>query len=946
MDKRYKLTLVFVLLAAFAVQCGCRNRGDYYREADADAYCLIDEKSAATPWAVPLDYTAEPHPLSRHYRPDCLTNPSLPEPVTPLYSYDLAAIRLVKPAQPVGESELNAQSDSDEVRVPPIPIESWNAIPQSCLKRMLDFDTIRKEAEYTQEAFGTAVQVQRDAEIPKLTLRDIIDIAVINSRDYQTQKESLYLTSLQLAQERFLYQFRLSSNGFGTGANFTHNRSGGTTVNGLSIPTNVRAQKALVTGGDLFASFANSILLTFNGPSGFAANVSSDVLLELSQPLIQTDVRFESLTQAERNLVYAARDFARFRKQFFVDFASRYYDLIRTFRQIEINSQNYFSLVREFKRAEAEYGTGAVPRFQVDQVEQNLLSGRGSLISTCVGVEQSLDSLKLALGIPVETQINVDLTELNELTRLDQVSVSADSINRILFRLKSSLQKPERSELTSAAAVLLERMIESARINPNNESGERIKDYEIERVSYLIDYSRFTAEEIFDELKEEQTKPTPSNTRLFQRSQDHTTALLNLITQEINLARLNSDNDRNSIDQFDSQREQMLGSADQLESEFEKIIQERSTDALPALVASSEELRKKAESVVAQLDSFNQITVEKDRSVDLQRIISSIKKLIARLSPLINDQLAGLTPIDIDQDDAMITALVLRFDLMNQRGALADDWRQIKLASDELKSIINLNASQRISTDSNTNQPFNFSFDDSQTALSLQIDAPVNRFAQRNTYRSTLIGYQRALRNLNQLEDNIKFAIRNDLRSLALDRQQYLIAVASAALAYERVVSTSIQLAQGVENIAARDFLEAQTAYINALSDVASRHITYIVDRTQLFLDLELLAVDETGFWNDLTDESVKPEPYFNIPPYGQPVYGELPCVNYSCHVRQMLCIPPDFELGIDLQNPGEGDEFDVEQHEETDPANDPVIKLAPLNKNGNDLTSVSDPIR
>jgi hypothetical protein len=240
-------------------------------------------------------------------------------------------------------------------------------------------------------------------------------------------------------------------------------------------------------------------------------------------------------------------------------------------------------------------------------------------------------------------------------------------------------------------------------------------------------------------------------------------------------------------------------------------------------------------------------------------------------------------------DDAMITAIVLRYELMNERGAVADDWRGIKLAADELKSVLTLRASQRIDTAPGDNQPFNFDLDNSATSLGLTFDSPLNRFSQRNTFRASIISYQRSLRNLKQLEDNIKFSVRNDLRSLTLDREQYLIAVASAALAYERVVSTSLEFRLGTGGVSARDFLEAQTAYIDALSDVASRHIQYIVDRTQLFFDLELLMVDEDGFWNDIRNEELQPEPQFEIPSWGTPVYGDLPNVRHSSTVRQIL---------------------------------------------------------
>ena len=57
---------------------------------------------------------------------------------------------------------------------------------------------------------------------------------------------------------------------------------------------------------------------------------------------------------------------------------------------------------------------------------------------------------------------------------------------------------------------------------------------------------------------------------------------------------------------------------------------------------------------------------------------------------------AKVTPVQIDGDEALATALNLRLDLMNERGALADSWRLIKLAADELKSILKLQASQQL----------------------------------------------------------------------------------------------------------------------------------------------------------------------------------------------------------------------------------------------------------
>ena len=92
----------------------------------------------------------------------------------------------------------------------------------------------------------------------------------------------------------------------------------------------------------------------------------------------------------------------------------------------------------------------------------------------------------------------------------------------------------------------------------------------------------------------------------------------------------------------------------------------------------------------------------------------------------------------------MVTALVQRLDLMNQRGFLADDWRRVKYAADDLRSIVNLTARHNVRTDNN--RPFDFDFDFSDTNLRMSIDLQLNRRAERNAYREALFNYQQERR--------------------------------------------------------------------------------------------------------------------------------------------------------------------------------------------------------
>ena len=224
----------------------------------------------------------------------------------------------------------------------------------------------------------------------------------------------------------------------------------------MTIPSQLGVDKMLVTGADLAARFANQVLITFNGTQGLSADVSSSLLFDFSQSLLQRDVQLEGLTQAERNIVYTARSFTRYRKNMFASQTQTYYSLVQQFRRIEIQTQNYFNLIRNFNQREAEYRTlGSSSRTDVDQIEQQVLSGQSNLISACNGLERALDALKLSIGLPIEQQINLDLTELRLLTARDELAVTGDSMRRIRRRLESARQSdaPTVEELVSPALV-------------------------------------------------------------------------------------------------------------------------------------------------------------------------------------------------------------------------------------------------------------------------------------------------------------------------------------------------------------------------------------------------------------------------------------------------------------------------------------------------------------
>ena len=154
----------------------------------------------------------------------------------------------------------------------------------------------------------------------RVDLIGAVELARLHSRDFQAQKETLFLSALDVTAERFRFNAQFyggnATNYVGTGAF----RNGGTSSSLLSTESNIRMQKAFTAGGTLLVGLANSIVWQVSG-QGSTVN-SSLANFAFSQPLLQFAGRprvMEQLTRSERNLLYNVRQYDRFRQGFYLD---------------------------------------------------------------------------------------------------------------------------------------------------------------------------------------------------------------------------------------------------------------------------------------------------------------------------------------------------------------------------------------------------------------------------------------------------------------------------------------------------------------------------------------------------------------------------------------------------------------------------------------------------
>ena len=136
-------------------------------------------------------------------------------------------------------------------------------------------------------------------------------------------------------------------------------------------------------------------------------------------------------------------------------------------------------------------------------------------------------------------------------------------------------------------------------------------------------------------------------------------------------------------------------------------------------------------------------------------------------------------PLEIDEPLAIKLSLENRLDLKVTIGAVYDAQRQVVVRADALGAELTLlgaaNYGEGRSLGSATQDDASLRFNDGRYSSLLTLDLPFERTRERNDYRKSLIDLERAVRDVQNLEDQIKLSVRRDLRNLLESRESLKI---------------------------------------------------------------------------------------------------------------------------------------------------------------------------
>ncbi len=786
--------------AAFVVYLcfGC-TRSFYRRSADRDVYGVISEKAQAAKLdGLPEQVSVSAGPESRFFDPFDPDHPPLP------------------PDDPVAHALMERVDGKRGAH-------AW-----------------RKDGD--PEALGNDswrqfLPVGKSGEVV-LDLKGAVRLGIHNSREYQQEREDLYLSALDVTFERFQFSPKFALGTLGTGSTdglLRARQPRETQQAGVLTDGSVRWMAA--TGGELLAGFANSLVWDFNG-STMTQAASSLLNFSIVQPLLRYGGRtwtLENLTRSERKLLANVRQMEQFEHGYYVRTASGrnsgegpsrsgavgasglgliagsptgrtgapradgFLGLLEEQQRIHNLESNVARLRESLDQLEAAFDAGRISsRLQVDQARQALFNGQSSLLTSRAAYETRVDSYKIDLGLPPGLPL-----------------VARDSL---LDHFNSS--DPAATALDNRLATIQAELRDPARIKTPADLGRQHR-----------------ALRALESPLNRQLKTIQQDIVRLRESVPARQAQLRLLGKRPDLADLSIEPARVDPAALTARVKQLERRISQVGQEMEKTLGRLRAFVVEAPGVEMEEARSGLSEMARELSGM--------------LLALSLDQTATRL------ETATLPPIDLGEEEALTIARENRLDWMNARARLVDAWRQIDYTANPLKSVVDLTINGTIGTTQNDSTRF-----DARTGnlrMGLRFDTPLNRLAERNNYRESIINYQRARRDYMLFEDRISQSLRNTLRIVRLSQFNFELRRSAVQIAISQVDLARLRLEEPPRPGAvaqfgattARDLVSALSDLLEAQNDFLSLQVGYDVLRMVLDFELGTMQLDRDGLWVD-----------------------------------------------------------------------------------------------
>lgn len=296
----------------------------------------------------------------------------------------------------------------------------------------------QRDVEARLEAYAVAagaVVAEGGEPLPVLTLKESFRTSQISGREFLSAEEDYLLSAIRLLQERHLWGPRFFNDttatvrGRGDSGDFSH---------ATDVINRLRVSQRLPYGGAVEAEALVSATDQLRDVATESYVQSSELALRADIPLLRGAgmVARESLIQAERNMVYQARNFERFRRTYLVDIAGDYFDLLQTKERISNQQRQLASLQSLQRQTMAQVDAGRREAFERDNAENRVRQAESDLAQLREAYILQLDRFKIRLGID-STQA-FDLS--TELIDPPEPETTLDEATRVALEYRLDLQ--------------------------------------------------------------------------------------------------------------------------------------------------------------------------------------------------------------------------------------------------------------------------------------------------------------------------------------------------------------------------------------------------------------------------------------------------------------------------------------------------------------------------
>lgn len=318
------------------------------------------------------------------------------------------------------------------------------------VKRSADRDVYnileKKTKEVTSDEMLWSIEPSQQeitSEDTSLNLKDALVMAAKNNREFQTEKENVYLSALALTSQRYQFQLKYGVSG---GVNWQKTLKDENTLQSSDTEETINADLNL----NLVKWLAHGTQITFDIIENYLKYLVGDktevfqtvLSLDILQPLFRgagRSVAQASLIQAERDVVYQIRTFLRYQRSFSVTVAEKYFNLLQTKNNVENYWKNYVYLQQTRKRVEMLSEAGRIPPVQVDQTRQDEFRAYQNWVEANNSYDELFDEFKIFLGLPPEAKISLEEKGLENFLEKGIPKIEIDQEESVKLAVESRL---------------------------------------------------------------------------------------------------------------------------------------------------------------------------------------------------------------------------------------------------------------------------------------------------------------------------------------------------------------------------------------------------------------------------------------------------------------------------------------------------------------------------